>query len=108
MKKLQDIVEKHKLQFIDNTCCANTGTVYVKRQDLTSVFSFTYDFQREYASLQFYPGDKRPINANFRHDTALPDGYKYIKYHDDKAVLGICNYVNTTCATLNKKELAHA
>lgn len=108
MKKLQEVVEKHKLQFIDNTRYANTGIVYIKRQDMTSVFSFTYDFQDTYATLQFFPGDTKPINANYKVESALPDGCKHVDYYQDQDVLGILRYVNGLCATLNKKELAHA
>ena len=77
---IKKLAKNFGLEFVEQRQWANTGSVMLM-DDLDNVLHFGYQFHRDYAVLQFYPGDKPIVNTcGFTHQACIQDAY--IPYHE--------------------------
>jgi hypothetical protein len=75
INKIKETVEKHGLKFIQNPQYNNTGTfLAIESIDTLPIFGASYNFQKGYFTLQFYPGDKEIVSCcGFTHKNCIRD-----------------------------------
>lgn len=61
-QKLGDLSPK-RFSWVDKPNWANTGTVYLLNDDLSSAGSITYNFQNDYFDLTFFKAGAKPIHT---------------------------------------------
>lgn len=97
MGEIKRIVESMGFDFVQQQNWSNTGNVLIqKKGTFTSKFSFHYDFQSSYATLQFYPAGKKPIGTcGFTHEDCI--GHFYFDYVDSTAIAQVFGRVTDWC-----------
>ena len=108
---LKTKAEAHGFQFVQNGSWANTGNVYIQQTDgFENVLTFTYDFQTGYCTLQFYPGDKKPVaTCGFTHEDCIK--HYHFDYSNTDRINEMLGFVEThlkesSCSQSGKKSSA--
>ena len=75
---------------------ANTGKVYIQPENsFENVLNFCYNFQNDYCSLQFFPGDVTPQGTcGFTHRDALAN-YGYLRYSDSEQIKDMMSWIKS-------------